>query len=348
MVAMVCESVFGWDLGGAHVKAVLLKPGRTVEHIDQRPCPLWQGIEELDTALERILDALPVTPRRHAVTMTGELVDAFANRAAGVRALVDGINRRLRDREVYIYGGRAGFLTPAGSIARPDDVASANWMASATLIAMHLRAGILIDIGSTTTDIIPFADGRLQVQGYRDHERMQRGELVYSGVVRTPVMAITRTVPFAGTASPLMAEHFATTADVYRILGTLPEQADSMPAADERAKTPQASAVRLARMLGMDAEGVAFDVWIDVARYLRECQLGALLEVCRRMLDDLVHDPAAPIVGAGVGRFLVRELAAELGRPYVDFGRFFRSAGEYRFSVADCAPAAAVACLLDA
>ncbi|MDH3280912.1 MAG: hypothetical protein OEQ18_07260, partial [Gammaproteobacteria bacterium] len=229
---METEQVFGWDLGGAHVKAVLLKPGCNVEYIEQQPCPLWRGIGELDTALEEILARLPANPVHHAVTMTGELVDAFADRAAGVRALVDGLSRRLHDREVHVYAGRAGFLTPVVSIASPDDVASANWMASATFTALRICSGIFIDIGSTTTDIIPFADNRLQVRGYRDHERLQCGELVYSGVVRTPVMALTRSVPFGGKTTPLMAEHFATTADVYRILGALPEHADTMPPAD--------------------------------------------------------------------------------------------------------------------
>ncbi len=344
---MPADPVSGWDIGGAHVKAVLLEPESTVSYVEQRACPLWRGVEELDRVLEDIRAALPAAPVHHAVTMTGELVDAFANRAAGVRALVDGLMRGLPG-ELHVYGGRAGFLTPAVSIARSVDVSSANWMATATFTAARVGSGVLVDIGSTTTDIVPFTDGQLKVRGYRDHERLQCGELVYTGVVRTPVMAMTRTVPFDGRMTPVMAEHFATAADVYRILDLLPEHADAWPAADHSGKTPEASAVRLARMLGMDAEWAGFEAWVQVARYLRACQVDAIRSVCRRALREDVPHPRAPLVGAGVGRFLVREVAAELGRPYFDFSDFFHDAAQHRFSVADCAPAAAVASLLDA
>ncbi len=339
--------VLGWDLGGAHTKAVLVTPGPSVAHVALEPCPLWRGLTELNAAAERVLSALPAVPRRHAATMTGELTDAFANRAAGVAALVSGLQRRLPHGELHIYAGRAGFLTPAVSRTRADVVASANWMASGLFAAARVTAGLFIDIGSTTTDIAPFAEGRLRAVGYRDHERLQHGELVYTGVVRTPVMALARSVPFAGSANPLMAEHFATTADVYRVLNLLPEQADTAPTADGGARTPAASAVRLARMLGRDAEWEPFDAWAGVARHLRDAQRRVLEAACRRLLADRLHGLRATLVGAGVGRFLVRELADVLGLPYVDFNTFFRVQGIHRFTAADCAPAAAVAGLLN-
>ena len=80
------------------------------------------------------------------------------------------------------------------------------------------------------------------------------GELVYTGLVRSFVMAIAERAPFAGRWSPLINENFATMADVHRILGTLPEGADQMATADGRAKTVAASRARLARMVGRDVE----------------------------------------------------------------------------------------------
>ena len=67
-------------------------------------------------------------------------------------------------------------------------------------------------------------------------------------------MALARRAPFAGHWVSLMAEHFATTADVYRLTGDLPEHADMLPSADHGAKNVAASARRLARMLGLDME----------------------------------------------------------------------------------------------
>ena len=43
-------TVVGWDIGGAHVKASLLRGGEVVDAA-QWPCPLWQGLQHLHHAL---------------------------------------------------------------------------------------------------------------------------------------------------------------------------------------------------------------------------------------------------------------------------------------------------------
>src|SRR5436305_1575238 len=83
--------------------------------------------------------------------------------------------------------------------------------------------------------------------------RLACGELVYTGLTRSFLMSLCRMAPVAGAWTPLACEHFATSADVYRILGELPEDADQLPAADGRDKTIAASRARLARMVGRDA-----------------------------------------------------------------------------------------------
>jgi hypothetical protein len=84
--------------------------------------------------------------------------------------------------------------------------------------------------------------------------------------------------------------------------------------------------------------------WERVARFFRERQLGRIGLACERQLSRGLISRKAPFIGAGIGRFLVQELAARLGHPYLDFGDLFpmRSSG-HGFHIADCAPAAAVA-----
>ncbi|AUB85495.1 hydantoinase/oxoprolinase family protein [Candidatus Thiodictyon syntrophicum] len=340
------ERWLGWDLGGAHLKVVALDARGQSEAVLQVACPLWQGLDHLDTAIERVLGSLGARATRHAVTMTGELTDLFEDRATGVRALIERMQRRFPAEEVRIYAGRAGLLAPAAAAAAPDQVASANWMASASLAARHFPEGVLVDIGSTTSDLVPFHGGQVSARGYHDHERLAAGELVYSGVVRTPVMALAGRVPFGGHWVALMAEHFATTADIYRLTGELPAHADLMPSADGRPKTSAASAGRLARMLGLDAAAAAPAAWERLAAHLAEAQLRTLAEACDCLLSrgELAAD--APILGAGVGRFLARRLAARLGRAYLGFGALFEGQAPGTPDgpeVADCAPAAAVA-----
>ena len=58
-----------------------------------------------------------------------------------------------------------------------------------------------------------------------------------------------------------MNEYFASSADVHRILGDLPEGADKMPTADGREKTVEASRARLARMIGHEADDADAPEW---------------------------------------------------------------------------------------
>jgi len=206
--------------------------------------------------------------------------------------------------------------------------------------------GVFVDVGSTTTDILVLERSRAAPRGFTDRERLGCEELVYTGVVRTPVMSLAERVPFQGEWLGLMAEHFATAADVHRLTGRLPEHADLLPAADGGGKTQADSARRLARMLGADREDATMDAWRAVAAYLAECQLQRIHRACERHLSRAGLSPEAPLIGAGVGRFLVRDLALRTGRAYRDFGELFGpSVSRYGAEAADCAPALSVAVL---
>ncbi|MBK1722947.1 hydantoinase/oxoprolinase family protein [Thiocystis violacea] len=340
---MSLDAWIGWDLGGANLKAVQLDAAGAVRAVVQVACPLWQGLDRLRASIDQVLEKLGPRPSCHALTMTGELADLFDNRAQGVAALVALMRERFPGETLMVYAGTAGFVGPDAAGALASQVASANWVATASLAAAELGDGLVMDIGTTTTDVVPFLDQEVAAWAFNDHERLVHGELVYAGVARTPVMALARQLPFDGAWVPVMAEPFATTADVYRLTGLLPEHADLLPSADGRDKTRAASAARLARMLGMDADAADSSAWVSVADYIVECQQRRLFDAASCVLSRGQIPPGAPVVGAGVGRFLVRQLATRLGRPYVGFESLFTSDWNGVPDVSDCAPAAAVA-----
>jgi probable H4MPT-linked C1 transfer pathway protein len=333
------ERVIGWDLGGAHLKAALAEGGRLQQAL-QLPCRLWQGLAELDAAVGEVLARLGPAAR-HAVTMTGEMADLFESRGAGVAALAAAMEARLAGAPARFYAGPRGWLDAGGARRAPLAVASANWHATAAWAARRLPEGLLLDIGSTTTDVVPFGGGGVRARGSDDASRLVSGELVYTGVVRTPVMALAESVPFRGESVPLMAEHFATSADIHRLCGTLPESCDQQPAADGGAKTPEASARRLARMIGRDLEDAAMEEWRELARRLAARQAGRIASACATALAREGIAAAAPLVCAGAGRFLAPGIAQRLGRPCLDFAAL-TGGGEW---AAVCAPAAALALL---
>jgi (4-(4-[2-(gamma-L-glutamylamino)ethyl]phenoxymethyl)furan-2-yl)methanamine synthase len=334
------QKVIGWDIGGAHVKAACVEGGRVTE-VRQLPCPLWLGADRLGPVLETLVDGFGPADL-HVATMTGELADVFPDRRTGVLAIADALVRVFPNDRLGFYGGRRGVIVPALVGGHVEDIASANWHASAALAARY-GDGLFVDIGSTTTDIIPLRDGAVHASGYTDAERLACGELVYTGLTRSFVMALAPRAPFAGRWTTLAAEYFASAADVHRILGTLDEDADQMDTADGRPKTVAASRARLARMIGHDAADAGDADWFGLAAWLSEVQLRQVHDGALLVLSGGGLAVDAPVIAAGVGVSIVQRLAERLGRRCVPFASLFGAGG---IDWADaCAPAVAVALL---
>lgn len=335
--------VTGWDVGGAHLKASLIEDG-VVREVVQLPSLIWTDLGDAEKALQQAKATFGGSPI-HAVTMTGELAEYFGSRVEGVKRLSGLIADAFPNEEVRIFAGRSGFVSPDSAADHSDDIASANWYATAAVVARTRQEAILVDIGSSTCDIIPVFGGEVSAAGYSDAERLQTGELIYSAAVRTPVMAVVDEVPFEGSWQGLMAERFAVMADVYRILGTLPEDADLFPAVDGREKDVPGSRARLARNLGRDALDHADWQWDAVARFMADVQTDRFSKNVSRSLSRFAFSADAPIVGAGAGRFIAEEIARRMQRPFVDFSSLVKSDMALKKKISTCAPAVAVGLL---
>jgi (4-(4-[2-(gamma-L-glutamylamino)ethyl]phenoxymethyl)furan-2-yl)methanamine synthase len=162
--------------------------------------------------------------------------------------------------------------------------------------------------------------------------------------VRTPVMAVVRQVPCEGRWQPLVAELFATMADVYRLTGELDEEDDMQEPADGAGKQVQDSARRLARMLGTDMVGeFGLEQWRGIARYITEMQMQTIEKALHKVWSRKDVCPVSTLVGAGAGRFLVTKLAARSGLTYTDFADILTCPVDVRRQTAQCAAAVAVA-----
>ena len=306
------KPIIGWDIGGAHLKAVLLDANNNVLNIKQLPCPLWRGLHELDSALQNMLKAFRVQAYEtsHAITMTGELVDLFANRHEGVMA-ISSLSAKLLGKETLFYAANRDFVCYEDVKRFTNDIASANWYASASRLAMYVKDALLIDIGSTTTDIIPIENGAVATDALSDAARLQNDMLVYTGVVRTPIMALAQKLPFEGVETNIAAEYFATMADVYRLTGDLEVTADLAETADGKGKTDLESARRLARMIGHDVENYSLDAWESFASTCKTLQMKQIKSALLKHLK-----PGMVIIGAGAGSFLAEAIAHELKHAY--------------------------------
>ena len=343
------HSTIGWDIGGAHLKAVLIDAAGNAVQVLQVTCSLWKGLDVLALAIDEVLTTFnPVNNSVHAITMTGELADIFPDRHDGVLQIIDLVNTKLNGKKLY-YAGQQGFVQFERVAENTSNIASANWFASAHYIAKKYPQALLIDMGSTTTDFMVIANGQPQCRGYSDAMRMQVDELVYTGMIRTPLMALTNRVPFAGEWCTLAAEHFATTADIYRLTGELNALEDMSDTADGKGKAILDSARRLARMIGRDVGEADITAWVALAQVFRQAQLSMLKNAAMRHFSILdgarpLLDVKTPIIAAGVGSQLLKELALQLNRPFINVTELISSNADSEKKWASvCFPAYAVA-----
>jgi probable H4MPT-linked C1 transfer pathway protein len=301
-------SVLGLDVGGANLKAAwyrLADPPVPGEARSQ-PFALWREPDRLEAELRGFLSGRGEAVDLLALTMTGELCDCFASKRDGVRAILKAVQAVARS-PVRVWTTQGRFVGPEAAAAHPLLVASANWLALAAFACRWVErrgSAVLIDVGSTTTDLIPLRDGLPVPQGRSDPERLRAGELVYTGVRRTPVCAL---VP-----EGLAAEMFATTLDVYLLLGHIPEVnpalIDYLPAdhtADGQPPTLEAAHRRLARMLGADLETSTALERRRLAEEVAARQTRLVAAGIDRVLGRLPSPPSTVIL-AGEGEFLAR------------------------------------------
>ena len=334
------KTYVGWDIGGAHLKVARILSDGSIETVLQTACPLWQGIDKLEEAYHSVCDTLP-TNDIHVVTMTGELADSFSDRKQGVYRILDAMAHLLQ-QSFAVYTGNEGIVNNE-AIADIESVASRNWQATGEWLAERCREGILIDMGSTTTDIVPFKSGRIKVQGDNDATRMRYGELIYTGISRTPIMAIADRFDIDGVNYPIMAEYFATIADVYRLLGELPEDADLYPTCDNAAKTMDGSAKRIERMFGCDWDGDMRTARVK-AQAIAKVQQLSISRALSTLLERNRLSERVCVIGAGSGYKIVQCIAEDLGLQFMPYHRLLNNLPKHLEDIAcRCATAIAVA-----
>lgn len=295
------------DIGGANLKAAD-GGGFAVS----RPFPLWQHPAELAEALTALLAAAP-RANKLVVTMTGELADCFETKAAGVHHILAATEEAARGSDVLVYLVDGSIVSVEAARRQPHLAAASNWHALARFAGRHCTAntGLLIDVGSTTTDVIPLIHGQPAAVGSNDTERLASGELVYTGVERSPVCAVIDALPWRNRQVPVAQELFATTRDAYLLLGDLPENATDRQTADGRPATRAAARDRLARMICADRDSFTADDASAAAAAVARAQLSKLGIAARGVLRRS-PEPPATVVLCGQGEFVARRLCERL------------------------------------
>ena len=321
------RGVIGLDIGGVNTKAVW-RDGDALRTV-LRPYDVMRDREALTTVVRDIVAELAGGPAELvALTMTAELSDAFRTKREGVGFVLDAVEAAVPGA-VLVLTTAGELVSPAEARTRPLDVAAANWVASALAVGARHPDALMLDVGSTTADVIPIAAGHVAAEGRTDLDRLLAGELVYTGALRTGLAAIAPRVPVRGRWCPVASELFAISADVHLILGHLAPDAYTCPTPDGRPATVEYARERVARVVCGDVEQLEPAEVEAIAAYLHAEQIRQIEAAARRVGSD------SEVVPLGVGSFLARAVAERLGRPVLEMPW---SAGER-----DAAPAAALA-----
>jgi probable H4MPT-linked C1 transfer pathway protein len=298
----------GLDIGGANLKA---SDGDALSV--SLPFAIWRAPHDLSRRLQELLSEFGAWDTL-AVTMTAELADCYATKEEGVWSILSSVAEVAAGRAVRVWQTGGEFVSLDEARELTPLVAAANWHALATWAGRMVPAGsgLLIDIGSTTSDIIPIESGVPMPEGRTDVERLLSGELVYTGVRRTPLCAMTQTVPLRGGECPLAAELFATSHDLYLLTGDIPESSDDRDTADGRPATRAAAHNRLAHQVCCDATELSFEESLAIAVALAEVQGRTISSAMARVVSRL-EGPCAAVLLCGEGEFLARRVLASPG-----------------------------------
>ncbi|MDA8228600.1 MAG: hypothetical protein M0T74_13055 [Desulfitobacterium hafniense] len=331
------SDIMGLDIGGANIKVCRLEMDKGLvlrAEADSVYHEVWRdpaGIRDVLKNFEQKWDRKNETELKGiALTMTAELCDIFPTKADGVITILRLVEEVFPNVPIYVWTTRGIFVSASETKEKPLEAAAANWLASATSLARSPLVGnepaLLIDMGSTTTDILPLVRGEVAVKGRTDLERLLSGELVYTGVLRTQVNSIVGDVFVSGIRCRVAHEYFAISADVYRLLDSISEEDYDVPTPDGGGRDLTACSRRLARVVASEPEELGSDGVYAIARYVQEKQIQQIQEAIWQILSRREWPSPQLLITAGQGSFLLEQVAVRLGWKAVPWWEMFPAA----------------------
>jgi len=312
--------VLGLDIGGANSKAAyaITQKGAIREvKVAVEYFPVWKEPSKLTEVLLKLKASLSQDGLDCVgVTMTAELSDAYQTKREGVNSILDSVESAFAGLAVYVLNVDATLEAVSTARREPLVVAAANWAATGWLVSQYFENCVVVDIGSTSTSIIPVINGKVSAQGKTDLDKLICGELVYSGSLRTNVAAIVQAIPVKGGNASVSSELFALSGDVYLVLGHITEEQYISETADGRGRTHKEALARLARVVCADTEMLNEHEIVEMAKYVYGKQIqqvtGGLSQVYKRAKQ--LASTKVPVLVAGLGKdFLARKAAEQVG-----------------------------------
>ncbi|MGA2677470.1 MAG: hydantoinase/oxoprolinase family protein [Methanobacterium sp.] len=303
--------IAGFDIGGANTDLAVVDfdENGSIKDIETgfEYLPMWKDKKELSQVLLDLLGRELSDIQAVGVCMTAELVDAYQTKSEGVLDIackvMDTFNLPIG------FVGLNGLIDYNQLQWNPSQVAAANWIATSRLAAKINPNCIMIDTGSTTTDIIPLKNGLECAKGRSDLQRLQTGELVYTGTLRTNVATIVDKVPLDNSWVRVASELFAISADAHLLLGNIKIDDYNCETPDGAGKSRNDCMRRISRVICSDLDTLSFRNIMDISKFIVEKQVE---QVSEALMEVSIMNEIFNVVTTGLGMNVIGAAACEL------------------------------------
>jgi probable H4MPT-linked C1 transfer pathway protein len=315
-------TVLGYDIGGANTKAAYLRTSSgliTEFRTASEYFPFWKrNIEQLSTMLTTVKHTLAGSTKIDCVvvTLTAELSDVFRTKREGIDYILNCVSQVFDCTPIWVLDVDANLQTVDAAKTAPLKVASANWAATGWMVAQQIRNCVVVDVGSTSTSIIPIINGKIAAKGKTDLEKLIAGELIYTGSLRTNLAATVQTIPVKDNQARVSSELFAQSGDIHLILKHIHEEDYTSETADGKGKTRAEALARLARLVCADTDMLTEQELAEIAQYIYIKQVDQIADGLNQVYSNLESKAktVVPVVVTGLGKdFLSRKAAEKVG-----------------------------------
>jgi len=309
-------NVLGLDIGGANTKVVYVQTQKGIiknVQVMVEYFPFWKNSQDFGQVLQKFKETVGGRFDAVGVTMTAELSDVYKTKREGVEHILGCVKKVFSDVPLYVLNTDATLSSIEEALATPLGVAAANWVATGWLVLQYFENGVVVDVGSTSTSIIPIVDGKLAAKGKTDLDKLVCGELVYTGSLRTNLAAIVQTVPVKNAVSTVSSELFALSGDVHLILGNINREQYTCETADGKGTTRSEAFTRLARLVCADTNMLNERELTLIAQHIYEKQIQQIATGLNQVYARVKKVAAAkvPVLVAGLGKNFLATKAAE-------------------------------------
>ena len=330
----------GVDIGGAHLKIVGLDREKNVVLASQIKCPVWKGTNHIEKNFNIIKK---IAPRAIlGITMTAELCDNFSNRDQGVKEIIN-ITKKIKNVKYFFTSKKKKYFE---KVPNYRSISSMNWLATSRFMEKKISDGLVVDFGSTTTDLTLIKNYRCKNQYTNDFSRINNAELIYTGLTRTPIMALAEIVNINKKLKVnIIPELFSNTSDLYRVLGILPINVDLYESLDGRNKSKINCFKRLSRNFGLDYKRDNRKLIINICKKIFKIQIKKIHNGIKTLLNEDIEKRKVPLIICGIGKKILKDYFKEK-YTIIDFSDYVSGSYKMRLLASYHAPATSCALLI--